>query len=195
MNSTATMMKSRPVIDDARGEFSFVGDGHRADARSPWLEAGGLRSRISPPRRRRKSLRNQTASVTLGGLMNSTATRMKSRPVIDDVRGEFSCVKDGRRADARSPWPGTSGSRSRISPPRRRGKNFPIQTVSGSLGDLAWIPFVHGVGTEVLAARLPRRVPPSIVWPLFEAMTKPANQLRRQLRFFLNYVDTYSDFA
>ena len=103
---------------------------------------------------------------------------MESRSVIDDVRGEFSCAEDGRRADARSPWPEAGDSRSRISPPRRRGKSFPIQTASASRGDLAWIPFVHGVGTEVLAARLPRRVPPSIVWPLFEAMTKPANQLR-----------------
>ena len=75
MNSTATRKESRSVIDDVRGEFSCVGDGRRADARSPWPEGGGLRSKISPPRRRRKGLRHQTASATLGGLMNSTATR------------------------------------------------------------------------------------------------------------------------
>ena len=170
-------MESRLVIDAVRGEFFCVGDGRRADARSPWPGTGGSRSRISPPGQRRKGLRNQTASATLGGLMNSTATRMESRLVIDDDRGEFSCVGDGRRADARSPWLGAGGSRSRISPPRRRGKSFPIQTASANLSDLAWIPFVHGLGTEVLAARLPRCVPPSIVLPLIEATTKPANQL------------------
>ena len=178
MNLTATRMESRSVIDDVRGEFSCVEDGRRADARSPWPGTGSSRSGISPPRRRGKSFPIQTASATLGGLMNLTATRMESRSVIDDVRGEFSCVEDGRRADARSPWPGTGSSRSGISPPRRRGKSFPIQTASASLGELSWIPFVHGVGTEVLAARLPRCVPPFIVLPLIEATTKPANQLR-----------------
>ena len=166
-------MESRSVIDDVRGEFSFVGDGRRADARSPWPEAGGLRSRISPPRRRRKVLRNQTASATLGGLMNSTATRKESRSVIDDVRGEFSFVGDGRRADARSPWPEAGGLRSRISPPRRRRKVLRNQTV-------------YGADTEVLAARLPRRVPPSIVLPLIEPTTKPANQLPKTEWFLLS---------
>ena len=170
-------MESRSVIDDVLGEFSFVGDGRRADARSPWPEDDGLRSRISPPRRRRKVLRNQTASATLGGLMNSTATRKESRSVIDDVRGEFSFVGDGRRAEARSPWPEAGGLRSRISPLRRQRKGLRNQTASATLGDLTWFPFVYGADTEVLAARLPRRVPPSIVLPLIEPTTKPANQL------------------
>ena len=90
--------------------------------------------------------------------MNSTATRIESRPAIDAVRGEFFCVGEGRRVDSRSPWPGAGGSHFRISAPRRRGKSLPNQTASASLGGLAWVPFVHGVSTEVLAARLPRRV-------------------------------------
>ena len=141
-----------------RGEFSCVGEGRRVDSRSPWPGAGGSRSRISPPRRRRKGLPNQTASASVRGLMNSTATRIESRPAIDAVRGEFFCVGEGRRVDSRSPWPGAGGSRFRISATRRRGKSFPIQTASTILGDSAWVPFVHGVSTEVLAARLPGKV-------------------------------------
>ncbi len=158
MNSTAIRMESRPVIDVVRGEFFFVGEGRRMDSRSPWPGAGGSRSRISLPRRRRKGLPNQTASASVRGLMNSTAIRMESRPVIDVVRGEFSFVGEGRRVDSRSPWPGAGGSRFRISATRRRGKSFPIQTASASPGDSAWVPFVHGVSTEVLAARLPGKV-------------------------------------
>ena len=156
MSSTAAKIESRPVIVTVRGEFSCVGNGRRVDSRSPW-PAGGSRSRISPPRRRRKGLPSQTASASVWGLMDSTAAKIESRPVIDAVRGEFSCVGEGRRVDSRSPWP-AGGSRFRISAPRRRGKSFPIQTASASLGDSAWVPFVHGESTEVLTARLPRKV-------------------------------------
>ncbi len=136
MNSTATRTESRSVIGAVRGEFSCVGEGRRADSRSSWPGAGGSRSRISAPRRRRKGLPNQTASASVRGLMNSTATRIESRPVIDAVRGEFSCVGDDRRVDSRSPWPGAGGSRSRISPPRRRRKGLPNQTASASVWGL-----------------------------------------------------------
>ncbi len=43
---------------------------------------------------------------------------------------------DGRRKDARLPWPGTDGSLSKISVPSRRGKHLKTQTDSGSLDDL-----------------------------------------------------------
>ena len=158
MNSTATRMECRPVFDAVRGEFSCVGEGRRVDSRSPWPGAGGSRSGISPPSRRRKGLPNETASANVRGLMNSTAAKIESRPVFDAVRGEFSCVGEGRRVDSRSSWPGAGDSCSRISAPRRRGKGLPNQTASASLGDLAWVPFVHGVSTEVLTVRLPRKV-------------------------------------
>ena len=158
MNSTVTRMEFRPVIDAVRGEFFFVGEGRRMDSRLPWPGAGSSCSGISPPRRRRKGLPIQTASANMRGLMNSTATRMECRPVIDAVRGEFFCVGEGRRVDTRSPWAGAGGSCSRISAPSRRGKGLPIQTASASLGDLAWVPFVHGVSTEALTARLPGKV-------------------------------------
>ena len=75
----------------------FVREGRRVNSRSPWPGAGGSRSRISLPKRRRKGLPNQTDSASVRCLMKSTATRMESRPVIDTVRGEFSFVGDDRR--------------------------------------------------------------------------------------------------
>ncbi len=134
--SGSLRIESRPVIDAVRGEFSCVGEGRRVDSRSPWPGAGGSRSGISPLSRRRKGLPNRTASASVRGLMNSTAARIGSRPVIDSVRGEFSCVGEGRRADSRSPWPGAGGSRSGISPPSRRRKGLPNRTTSASVQGL-----------------------------------------------------------
>ena len=187
MNSTATKIESRPAIDAVRGEFFCVGEGRRVDSRSPWPGAGGSHFRISAPRRRGKSLPNQTASASLGGLAwvpfvlgvstEVLAARLPRRvhgrdrspenPKFFDSRRPQMGLKlnffrylnsYGRRVDSRSPWPGTGGSRSGISPPRRRGKGLPNQTAFASLGDLAWVPFVHGVSTEVLTVRLPRKV-------------------------------------
>ena len=171
MNLTATRMEFRLVTDDVRGGFSCAGEGRRVDARSPWPGAGGSLSRISPPRGRGKYLKTQPDSGSLGGLMNSMATRMEFRLVMDDVRGELSRVSVNRRSDALFPCP------------------------------VVGVPFIHVVCTEALAAQLPGHVPPSVVPPLIEATEKPTNQLpgsiqKQSLSFAVSMSGTKSlDFA